>query len=183
MIFELEGDNVKSFANAIRFLLPINREIVFLCIGSIKCKGDSIAPRIGTVLRELNVYNIYGDTINPVHASNLEVTIEEIKREYDNPFIIAIDASIGRYAPIGSIGIHEGGLRAGAGCGRNLPCIGDLSIKPVIANNVENLLIHSRDAYYNYLVGKFVQYISEGIRLAMQLKSTSFEMELDIISS
>ena len=73
-----------------------NRSIVFLCIGSDRATGDSLGPIIGYKLSKFNKFNnfyIYGTLEEPVHAKNLESTIERINNKHEDAFIVAIDAS------------------------------------------------------------------------------------------
>ena len=75
------------------------REIIILCIGTDKATGDSLGPLIGYKLNRMpkmeNV-RIYGTLKEPVHAVNLTETVNEIYDRYDNPLVIAIDASLGK---------------------------------------------------------------------------------------
>lgn len=108
--------------------------IVLLCIGTDRSTGDSFAPMIGTLLSEKNINNnnfkILGTLQNPVHAKNLRSTLDGLKS--DNSLIIAVDASLGDAKNIGKIKIVDGSIRPGAGVGKELPIVGDISITAVV---------------------------------------------------
>jgi putative sporulation protein YyaC len=107
---------------------------VLLCIGTDRSTGDSFAPMIGTLLSEKNINNnnftILGTLQNPVHAKNLRSTLSGLKS--DNSLIIAVDASLGDAKNIGKIKIVDGSIRPGAGVGKELPIVGDISITAVV---------------------------------------------------
>lgn len=73
-----------------------NRDIVILCIGSDRATGDSLGPMVGHQLARIQKnFHLYGTLKNPVHAKNLEDALTFIELNHKNPFIIAIDASLG----------------------------------------------------------------------------------------
>lgn len=123
------------------FPLLINkRTIVFLCIGSDRCTGDSLGPLVGEKINFLNFDNIYvyGNLENTVNALNLKDTISSIQSKYVNPYIIAIDASLGNKDDIGKIFIEEKALNPGKALDKDLPSVGDLSIVGIV--NVSSFL-------------------------------------------
>ena len=82
-----------------------NQETIILCVGSDRSTGDSLGPIIGYKLKksmQCNFY-VYGDLTHPVHAANLARYMECINQTFINPYIIAIDASLGRKDHVGLI--------------------------------------------------------------------------------
>lgn len=124
-----------------------NREIVFLCIGSDRSTGDSLGPIIGYKLKKLSLKNItvYGCLKSPVHAINLNETIELIYKNHLNPVIVAIDASLGSSEHIGSITLSLKPLKPGLGVKKSLPEIGDVSITGIVnlSGILDNMLLNS----------------------------------------
>lgn len=118
-------------------LYPItkgDRPLIFLCIGTDRSTGDSLGPLVGDKLKFLvrnNIY-LYGNLEHPIHAKNLCETIEEIKLQYTNPFIVAIDACLGNIQNIGKIFIERKPLTPGAAMNKDLPPVGDLSITGIV---------------------------------------------------
>lgn len=117
--------------------------LVFLCIGSDRATGDSLGPIIGYKLaqRRLNSVFVYGTLENPVHAKNLDEVIRQIYDSFEHPFIIAIDASLGKTSHIGYFTLAQGSLKPGAGVGKELPQVGNLFITGIV--NLSGFLEHS----------------------------------------
>lgn len=110
-----------------------NHNFVLLCIGTDRATGDCLGPLVGNQLKVLlPEIPIYGTLENPVHALNLETTIHKIYAENDNPFIIAIDASLGVQEHIGYATISNKPLFPGKGVNKKLPAIGNLSITGIV---------------------------------------------------
>lgn len=120
---------------------------VVLCIGSDRSTGDSLGPLIGYKLakRKMSNLNIYGTLEYPVHAVNLKETMELISREHKNPFIIAIDASLGKSDHIGFITLGSGPLKPGLGVKKELPEVGDICITGIVnfSGLLDTLLLQS----------------------------------------
>jgi putative sporulation protein YyaC len=110
------------------------KKLIFLCIGTDRSTGDSLGPIVGYKLSSLNYDNIsvLGTLDDPVHAKNLSEKIMEIKRCYANPFIVAVDACLGRSDSIGHINISNGPIYPGAGVNKNLAPIGNINITGVV---------------------------------------------------
>lgn len=108
-----------------------NNELVFLCVGTPNVPGDSLGPAVGTLLKQYGFKNVYGSLENPVHALNIRSHRRLIKSKYTAPFIIAIDAALGKKEQSGLITIKNGPLYPGKGVGKKLPPVGDLEITGV----------------------------------------------------
>lgn len=139
-----------AFYNAFRHIYSTSRPIIILCIGTDRVTGDSLGPMIGYKLKQYThtIYRevkIYGTLESPVHAINLEETIHEIHQNYKDPFIIAIDASLGRMDSIGYLTIGTGSLKPGLGVNKELPEVGDMFITGIVNLNLgtENVTIHN----------------------------------------
>lgn len=114
---------------------PDKNPVILLCIGTDRSTGDCLGPLVGyklsTLFKNINIH-IYGTLDEPVHAKNLRQVIMEIKTSYSNPFIIAIDASLGSLERVGHITVGEGPLKPGAGVNKNLPRVGDMHITGIV---------------------------------------------------
>jgi putative sporulation protein YyaC len=108
-------------------------DIVVVCIGTDRATGDCLGPLIGYKLKDMKYRNVhvYGTLDEPVHAKNLGEYIELFKN-FENPFIIAIDACLGRLERIGFINIKEGPLSPGSGVNKNLPAVGHVNITGIV---------------------------------------------------
>lgn len=108
-------------------------ELVILCIGTDRTTGDCLGPLVGNFLKqELPELPIYGTLQNPVHALNLEQITRNIYKDFSNPYIIAIDASLGVPEHIGYITLSQTPLFPGKGVNKKLPAIGDFSITGIV---------------------------------------------------
>ena len=126
-----------ELAKEINELLPsriISRPIVFVCIGTDRSTGDSLGPLVGTLLKDKRIssFFVYGTLEDPIHAVNLEEKLVEIKNKHFNPFIIAIDACLGRLKSVGFIEIGEGPVKPGAGVNKELPEVGHIHITGIV---------------------------------------------------
>ena len=94
---------LKYLSDFIRNKLPEGRRIAVICIGSSRSTGDSLGPSVGTLLSKYGFTNVdvYGTIKDPVHALNLEQTINKMLLNEHPPFIIAVDSSLGRNSSIG----------------------------------------------------------------------------------
>lgn len=144
-----------------------NRPIVIVCIGTDRSTGDSLGPLIGTLLLEKNIsaFNVYGTLEDPIHAVNLEERIVDIKKKHINPFIIGIDACLGRLKSVGVIQIGIGPVKPGAGVNKNLLPVGDIHITGIV--NVSGFMefFVLQNTRLN-LVLKMAKIISSGISSA-----------------
>ncbi|MBT2680334.1 spore protease YyaC [Bacillus sp. ISL-35] len=126
----------EKLASEILDLLPSfsTRPIVFVCIGTDRSTGDSLGPLIGTLLEEKDItpYHVYGTLDDPIHAVNMDAKLTEIKQKHLNPFIIGIDACLGRLKSVGSIQVANGPVKPGAGVNKELPEVGDMHITGIV---------------------------------------------------
>lgn len=118
-----------------------NYSLVVLCIGTDRSTGDSLGPLTGTKLRSFNPYpHIYGTLDEPIHASNLKDTIHSIQTTITNPFVIAVDACLGRMENVGCVSLGKGSLKPGAAVHKDLPSVGDAYITGIV--NVSGFMEH-----------------------------------------
>lgn len=125
------------------------KEIVFLCIGSDRAVVDSLAPLVGTMLKEKNFpYCVYGTLNAPVHALNLEIVLEKIHFEFDNCLLLVLDACIGKKEEVGTVFLKTGPLYPGKAIGNQLPPVGDYHLLAVVnywdEHTYENYLTDTR---------------------------------------
>ena len=127
--------------------------VLFLCIGSDRSTGDSLGPLVGYKLqqeaqiqevapkRHLEpmtgnrlVMPLFGTLQQPVHAINLEETMQRIHMDYEDHVVVAIDASIGRHEHVGYITVGMGSLWPGLGVRKNLGAVGDIFITGIVGS-------------------------------------------------
>ncbi|HCW04069.1 MAG TPA: spore protease YyaC [Clostridium sp.] len=129
----------------------LGKDIIFLCIGTDRSTGDSLGPLVGEKLKFLSRENVsvYGNLQYPVHARNLIETIEKIHSTHNNPYIIAIDASLGSLHNVGKIFVEDKPLTPGAAMNKDLPKIGDLSVTGIvnISGSLEFMVLQNTRLY------------------------------------
>jgi putative sporulation protein YyaC len=145
-------------------------DLVILCIGTDRSTGDCLGPLIGHKLENFfekyeNIF-IHGTLEKPVHAKNLQDCIHFIDTTYHKPFIIAIDACLGKMDRIGYITLGHGPLKPGTGVHKDLPSIGDIHITGIVNLNgfMEYILLQNTRLY---LVMKMADTISTSIQYSL----------------
>lgn len=163
---------IESFSKSIHhmiqdyFLAP--RPLVVLCIGTDRSTGDSLGPLVGTRLQSFAhpLVKVYGTLDQPVHAVNLEETLKDIHQTYNDPFIIAVDACLGRTESIGFISLKPGPLQPGTGVNKNLPEVGDIHVVGIVnvGGFMEYLVLQNTRLS---VVMRMAQIISESLSLEL----------------
>lgn len=133
-IYYEDDHAAEHLSSEIKLLLPVRKPIVILCIGTDRSTGDCLGPLVGTKLQEANLehFQVLGTLKDPVHAVNLEETISKIEEMFLNPFIIAIDACLGRLKSVGTFQVGTGPIKPGAGVNKVLPEVGDIHINGIV---------------------------------------------------
>ncbi len=169
VIFDALSDNSiydirEILSEELTKVIKDNRDIVILCIGTDRSTGDSLGPLVGYKLKFLvrDKVFIYGNLENPVHAKNISETNDLILKNHNNPYIIAIDASLGGLQNVGKVIIESKPLYPGAALNKNLPSVGDLSIVGIvnISGSLEFMVLQNTRLY---IVMKLAEVISSGI--------------------
>lgn len=112
-------------------------DITYVCIGTDRSIGDSLGPMVGTILNYNNLM-VYGTIESPVHALNVFEYVDKLKEE-KTEYVIAIDACIG--TDKGEIKFRNGSIKPGAGAGKKLPKVGDVSVIGIVES--DSCFIHS----------------------------------------
>ncbi|MCA0972320.1 spore protease YyaC [Halobacillus litoralis] len=136
---ELMSDLLSSHLND---WLPPSKEIVIACIGTDRSTGDSFGPLVGSMLKDQNLgtFHVYGTLEDPLHALNLKERVETMNKEHPNPYILAVDACLGKATSVGSVVLGKGPLSPGSALKKDLPAIGDLHISGMV--NVSGFMEH-----------------------------------------
>jgi putative sporulation protein YyaC len=133
-----ESNAAVLLSNELTALLGTEKELVFVCIGTDRSTGDSYGPLVGRALNEMisrysiEDVSVYGTLHEPVHAVNLDDTIERIKRDHPGATVVAIDACLGRLKSVGHVILKEGSLNPGAGVKKELTPVGDFHLAGVV---------------------------------------------------
>ena len=143
-------DDQKAITDLAKLLKQLLREqdplgvcqVVLLCIGTDRSTGDSLGPLVGSRVVQLapDLFPVYGTLDDPVHAVNLKEKLQQIKKTYSFPLIIAVDACLGQLQSVGSITLGRGALYPGTGVHKKLPPVGEIFISGVV--NIGGYLEH-----------------------------------------
>lgn len=111
-----------------------NRPVILLCIGTDRSTGDCLGPLVGSKIKSSgqDFFKVYGTLDKPVHASNLGEKLKEIRENFKDPFIIAVDACLGSLDNVGCITIGDGSIQPGAGVNKKLPPVGHIHITGIV---------------------------------------------------
>lgn len=125
-----------DLATQIYNLLPRKhgQTLVVVCIGTDRSTGDAFGPLIGSKLAEKPqpACHVFGTLAHPVHAVNLEEEMAQLQKKFPAPYIIGIDASLGRTNSVGNISLGRGPVKPGAGVHKQLPSVGDVHLTGIV---------------------------------------------------
>lgn len=144
------------------------RSLIFVCIGTDRSTGDSLGPLIGYKMSNIHHHNVYvhGDLQNPVHAKNLDEVMGYITTHYERPYVVAIDACLGKSDHVGYITVGEGSIKPGSGVNKDLSPVGDMYITGIVnAGGFMDFLVLQNTRLS--IVMKMADTISMGIRYAL----------------
>ena len=166
-------DAITSFAEHLFKKLIIARDlnydsIVFLFIGSDRSTGDSLGPMIGHKLCHFQFDDIFfrGTLEFPVHARNLSSAVSEVSKISKNPFVIAVDACLGRMENVGMITLGDGPIKPGSGVNKDLAPVGNIHITGIVNYGGFMDFIILQNTRLSIVV-KMADAICEGIELAI----------------
>ncbi|PSL45929.1 putative sporulation protein YyaC [Salsuginibacillus halophilus] len=127
-------DSRAVFTHQLTSVLRTAPGVVLLCIGTDRCTGDALGPVTGSMLQENNprFFSIYGTLAAPVHALNLEETLQFISKKHGNAPVLAIDASLGAEQKIGRFTFASGPVYPGSAVQKTLPPAGDMHITGIV---------------------------------------------------
>jgi putative sporulation protein YyaC len=110
-------------------------QLVLVAVGTDRSTGDALGPLVGSALlnhSNTGKFQVLGTLEEPVHATNLRQTLEFVTQRWDKPFIVALDACLGRPEHVGSVTVGPGPLQPGTGVRKSLPEVGDMHIKGTV---------------------------------------------------
>ncbi len=167
-----DGNSIRQlgngFFNCLSEIYDGKSPIVVLCIGTDRATGDSLGPLTGTSLSKHSYKNVklFGTLDCPVHALNLKETLVKIHSLCENPFIVAVDASLGTSEKIGYLRLDRGSLEPGLSLNKKLPPVGNMHITGVVnfSGMMEMLILQTTKLS---TVIKMSEVISGGIRFGL----------------
>lgn len=167
------GRVATAVRSALRGVEQGRRPLLILCIGTDRATGDAFGPLVGSMLAESGAvgFSLFGTLEEPVHATNLSTTLSRIRRNQPDPFILAVDACLGRPTSVGTIQVGRGPIEPGAGVQKGLGPVGDAFVLGVVNTAGfwgDALLQQTRLSF----VMRLARATASGIRLGLQLRTT-----------
>lgn len=120
---------IRAIAAQIQAVDKTYNEICVACVGTDRATGDCLGPLVGHKLSGANGIKVIGTLEQPLHAKNLKDFVESLSQ---NQLVIAVDACLGEVNSIGNLVVERGSILPGYGVGKELPPIGDISIKGIV---------------------------------------------------
>lgn len=175
-------DTIEAFrmARYLSKMIPQNKEIVVVGIGSPDMTGDILGPLTGLLLRRASDrITIYGTSYNPVDASNINACASHIRENHKDAFILAIDATIGERKPGKVIVTNQPIKPAAARNGEvGLAHIGDVSIMGVVATTWDGIKTIDPSSR---VVSHMPEFIAQSILLMFKVFRKERIMEFEIM--
>lgn len=138
---------LQCLSQFIRHLIPQERPVIIVCIGTDRSTGDSLGPLTGTMISHRNIKNVtvYGTLDRPVNAENLESIMKHIHSTTDHPFIIGVDSGLGRRTSVGMIYADNKPIKPGIAVNHKLSLVGDVGITAIvnIANSINHIVLQN----------------------------------------
>lgn len=149
-------------------------EIVLVCIGTDRSTGDALGPLVGSYLTERTLpgCTVLGTLDNPVHATNLADTMAWVDKQFANPFVLAVDACLGRVESVGYLTVGSGSLKPGAAVNKTLPEVGKVYVTGIVnvGGFMEFLVLQNTRLSLVYRMAKVA---AEGIMLGVSALTES----------
>ena len=155
----------RELKNFIRKTKKEHETLVLVCIGTDRATGDCLGPLVGYYLEKVcppKLASIFGNLSKPVHAINLEDTMKEIYLNYEKPFIIVVDACLGREDHVGYVTLSNSSLTPGEGVCKVLPSLGNISITGIVDCYCKEDITTIQNTHL-YQVMKLADFIATGI--------------------
>lgn len=166
---------LRDFTNRFQTIVEQTKKdsqtMVLICIGTDRATGDCLGPFVGHYLMQLlssPLPIIFGNLMHPVHAANLQDTLDYIYASISFPYVIVVDACLGNPKHVGYVTLSQNALYPGRGVHKKLPPIGQISITGIVdqfgGNNfqaIQNTRLHH--------VMQLASFIASGISKGLEI--------------
>ena len=119
------------------------QKVDVLCIGTPNVAGDSVGPRVGSLLKAAGLpdrIKIIGCMDEPVHRGNLAFILMSLRND---ALLVCVDAALSNNFPV--INIRTGPMHPGVAVSDELPELGDVSVLCRVAETIVDLHLCSED--------------------------------------
>jgi len=114
-----------------------------ICIGTPRVVGDSVGPRVGSLLKAAGLpdrIKIIGCMDEPVRRGNIVSMLMSLRND---TLLVCVDAALSNNFP--AINIRTGPMHPGVAVSDELPKLGDVSVLCRVAETIEDLHFCSED--------------------------------------
>ena len=113
-------------------------QIVVVCFGTPSVVGDSLGPKVGTILKNCNLpCYVYGTEERPITAKNMAEYMAHIDTAHKGATVLSVDASLGKKEKVGQISVRKDGV-CPAGVKGQKRRFGDVGLLGVVGENNNN---------------------------------------------
>jgi putative sporulation protein YyaC len=173
-VYYEDNDASIVLGELIKEALSLNDKVLVICIGTDKYICDCLGPLVGSFLVEANIpINVLGVLENPIHSSNIEEVIIDIKDSFKDYKIIAIDGFLGNENDIGIIKFREGSITPGAAVCKKHSSIGDFAIEAIIEKTEVSDYLLELPIRLRYIY-KMAAVIRDAFMYALNIKDKKF---------
>lgn len=118
------------------------QDVVIVCFGTCSISGDSLGPKIGTLLREKHNLPafVYGTQEDQINGKNMKEWLSFITAAHKDALFISVDASLGSEDKVGQIIIRDDGVCPSGVTGKK-ERFGDIGILGVVAQKQGDAII------------------------------------------
>ena len=145
-------------------------QIVIVCFGTPLVVGDSLGPKVGTMLKNYNLpCYIYGTEDRPITAKNMAEYIAHVNLAHKGAAVLSVDASLGKKEKIGQISVRKDGVCPAGVKGQKLR-FGDVGVLGVVGENNDNPmgeLLAVKEDYVSNMAYKIAIVIKQAVLKAL----------------
>ena len=141
-------------------------QIVVVCFGTPSVVGDSLGPKVGTILKNYNLpCYVYGTEERPITAKNMAEYISHINTVHKGATVLSVDASLGKKEKVGHISVRKDGV-CPAGVKGQKRRFGDVGLLGVVGENNNNPmkeLLAVKEDYISNMAHKLAIMIKQAV--------------------
>ena len=133
----------------------IDKNAIIVCIGTPKIILDAVGPKVGQMLKNNEDILVYGTVDEPANAITIDRIRVELSEKYPDRKILAIDACLDcdPSNKLGKFTFRNYGVSPGAGVGKNIEEVGDVSLVVSTCSSENELFFSARneEAYKDFI--------------------------------
>ena len=133
----------------------IDKNAIIVCIGTPKVILDAVGPKVGQMLKNNEDILVYGTVDEPANAITIDRIRVELGEKYPDRKVLAIDACLDcdPSNKLGKFTFRNYGVCPGAGVGKNIEEVGDVSLVVSTCSSENELFFSAKneEAYKDFI--------------------------------